>query len=134
MNKFTDLLNTKNDKDGKVKYLSPVRMNGMKRASSDIPIERIRNNASMNINTDVYDPNVVYGLGTPIDDNVVAELKNLGKPKTRYTRKTRSKSLMTKKKKRKFSIKSDTRKKRLHSSIVGNDKKRRRYVFNDEEY
>ena len=145
MNKFSDLLNTKNDKDRKRKYLRPSQineMNEMKRASSDITIERIRNNA--NTNTDIYDPNAVYGLGTPIDDNVVAELKNAGKHKTKYVKKIRSKSLMRgnykssniteKKNKRKFPIKSYTRRKRIKSPIVGGDKKKRRYVFNDEEY
>ena len=66
--KFEDLLNTKDPKDGRGKYLKPAPINIMRRATTDL----------------AYDPNVVYGLGTPIDETVVAELNSFGKTGNKY--------------------------------------------------
>ena len=128
MDKFSDLLSTNaNDKDKKGKYLKPM---SMKRARSDAAIRRDR------ASTDEYDPNIVYGLGKPIDETVVAELNDLAKHN--HKRKSRSKSVTInnrkKKKNNKVTLKSHTRMKRIRSPVIGGDEAKHKYVFNDDEY
>eukprot|EP01083_Nonionella_stella_P132143 401654_1 len=91
---------------------SHTKMKGTKRAKSTSRAGRT--------NT-IYDPSLIYGAGTPIDDDVIAELNNMNKKRSKssgITQRTNSKSVLSGFMRRK---KTNVRRSR-----------KRKYVFNDD--